>query len=121
MRRVSRWTGLFCLLVLLGGGIPLASAESHPSDVDGMLRKLGRGVANVLTSPAELIRTPELVEHQDGYLAAMTVGILQGAWHTIARIGVGAFEIVTFYAAIPRDFAPIIQPEFVWQQGNWVE
>ncbi len=121
MRRVSRWIGVLCLLVLLGGGMPLASAESSPSHVDGMLRKLGRGLANVVTSPAELIRTPEMVEHQDGYLAAMTVGILQGAWHTIARAGVGIFEIATFYSPVPHDFAPIIQPEFVWQHGNWAE
>jgi len=89
--------------------------------VNGSLRKLGRGVANVIACPAELLRVPTIVGRRDGTLASLTVGLLQGAWQGIVRGATGAFEILTFYAAIPNGFGPIVQPEFVWQQGDWAE
>ena len=89
--------------------------------MDGALRKLGRGVANVASCPAELIRIPTLVGRQDGYLAAMSVGLLQGAWHMIQRGTVGLFEVATFYAEIPKGFRPLFTPEFVWAHGDWSE
>lgn len=108
--------------VVLACGIagPAPSAEGS-SYTDGMLRKLGRGIANVATCPAELIRTPTLLNHREGYLSAMTVGVVQGAWRTVLRGVVGVFEIATFYAEVPKDFRPLMMPEFVHADGNWVE
>jgi putative exosortase-associated protein (TIGR04073 family) len=78
-----------------------------------MLRKLGRGVANVVTCPVELLRTSEQVGRRDGYLAALTVGLLQGTWRTVLRGAVGLFEVATFYKETPNNFTPLIRPEFV--------
>ena len=116
-----RGGGLVGITLLTVGLTTSAWAEATPSRVDGALRKLGRGVANVATAPLELIRTPNLVARHDGYLAGMSVGVLQGAWQAIQRIAVGAFEVVTFYAAIPAGFEQIMKPEFVWTNGNWAE
>ena len=94
---------------------PSGSSKSH------MLRKLGRGIANVATCPLELIRTPTLVGREDGVCAQLTVGIVQGVVRTIARGMAGAYEIFSFYAPAPNHYGPIMKPEFVWAHGNWTE
>jgi putative exosortase-associated protein (TIGR04073 family) len=89
--------------------------------VKGRMRKLGRGIANIATAPAELIRTPELVGRREGYLSAATVGVLQGAWRTVVRAAAGVFEVATFFVEVPPGYEPIFHPEFVWQHGAWTE
>lgn len=86
---------------------------------DKSLHKLGRGVTNVLTCPLELIRTPEKVGRVDGALAGMSVGLAQGLFRTFQRAGVGLFEVATFYVEYPKDYAPIMQPEYVYANGEW--
>ena len=113
--------GLGLAALVVGWAAPVRAEESGSSYIDGALRKLGRGIANVATCPAELIRTPALTGRKDGNLAGLTVGIVQGAWRTVARGVTGVFEVVTFYAEIPKDFAPLMKPEFVWADGNWSE
>ena len=118
-RRRRVLVGLLCMVA--GLAIPISAAAKESAAGNDLLRKLGRGIANVATCPLELIRTPELVGRRDGYLAGMSVGILQGAFRTIARGLVGAFEVFTFYSERPNHYAPIMQPEFVWSHGNWSE
>jgi len=107
---------------MAGTSVPVWSAEeASPSYPEGVLRKLGRGVANIITCPFELIRTPELVGRTEGNIAALTKGIAVGAWRTVVRGVVGVVETVTFFVEIPKDFQPILQPEFVYSHGDWVE
>ncbi len=125
---MGRWTRgvLVGALAVTGilGTMPPAHAkgteESSPYG-HGMMRKLGRGIANIATCPAELIRTPELVTHKEGTLAGLTVGVMQGVWRTLLRGLTGVYEVVTFYAEIPDGFEPLIKPEFVWARGDWQE
>ena len=122
MRSTGKVIGVLCVAAITVGISTQAMAETaSPSRADAVLRKLGRGIANVATCPAELIRVPTLVGRNDGYLAAMTVGILQGAWQTLVRGVAGIVEVATFYAEIPKGYAPLVRPEFVWQHGNWTE
>ena len=117
LRRVS----VFCLvagIVLAASGV-LSAAEVETPYIDGSMRKLGRGVANVFTAPGEIIRMTEIVGQRDGYLAGITVGMCQGFWRTILRESVGLFEVATFYAEIPRHFEPMLYPEFVFAHGSW--
>ena len=100
---------------------PVCAQDAPPSYAEQALRKLGRGIANVATCPAELVRIPVLVGRRDGYLPAMTVGILQGAWKGLVRGVAGLYEVVTFYAETPKDFRPVVTPEFVWVHGDWAE
>lgn len=113
--------GLGLAALVLGWAAPVRAEENGGSYVDGALRKLGRGIANVATCPAELIRTSELTGRKDGALAGLTVGLVKGVWRTVVRGATGVFEVVTFYAEIPKDFAPLMKPEFVWANGNWSE
>lgn len=89
--------------------------------VDGMMGKLGRGVANIVTGPLELIRVPTLVGRADGLYASITAGLLQGLWRGVAREVGGAYEVVTFFLQYPDDFAPVVRPDYVWKNGNWAE
>ena len=124
MRRVSvvSWSAWFLAGMVCVAPAPLFAAEgTSASWVDLSLRKLGRGIANLATAPAELIRTSELVGRRDGYLGALTIGLLQGAWRTVLREVVGAFEVTTFCIEVPAGFGPLMKPEFVWQHGDWSE
>ena len=111
---------MVCALGMLGM-MPNAAAFESSTYMEGATRKLGRGIANVVTSPLELIRTPELVGRRDGYIGGLTVGIAQGAWHAVARFATGAYDAVTFLLPVPRDFDPVLYPEFVWKHGAWAE
>ncbi len=115
------------LLVTAGAHHPSVRAEETAAPEamsygDGVRTKLGRGIANVFTAPLELIRTPELVGRETGSLAAqLTTGIVQGVWQTIVREVAGIYEVLTFYAEVPKGFRPLVKPEYVWKDGNWAE
>jgi putative exosortase-associated protein (TIGR04073 family) len=121
----SRWTCRLALAVVFAGLAATAQAEEGPraAYVKGSLRKLGRGATNVVTCPVEILRSIEHTGRQDGYLAAATVGPLHGLWHGVVRGLAGAFEVLTFYADIPKGsgFAPLVQPEFVLGDWGWFE
>jgi putative exosortase-associated protein (TIGR04073 family) len=122
----SAWRVAACAAVLVVGAAASASAaidetKGGPSYVSGSLRKLGRGISNVVTCPIELPRTIERVSFRDGYVAAATVGVLQGVWRTILRGVVGLFEVATFPAEIPKGFEPLIKPEFAFGRDVWDE
>ena len=125
MGMCSKWAraGVVAAVVLAGLAAPASASEagSRSSYLDGSLRKLGRGIANLATCPLELIRTPQAESYRYGYLEAMSVGLLHGAWRTIQRGAVGAFEILTFYAEIPDHFEPLMMPEFVFANGDWAK
>ncbi|MBI4341405.1 MAG: exosortase system-associated protein, TIGR04073 family [Candidatus Omnitrophica bacterium] len=109
-------------LGILGAVVPAWAGEPvNAPYVSGSLRKLGRGIANVATCPAELVRTPLLVGRRDGLIAELSVGIVQGVWMMLVRGVTGVFEVASFYAEIPKGFEPLVKPEFVWASGSWAE
>ncbi len=116
--------GLGTLMTMLGVyGLAgsLAAAEVAPTSyTDGVSRKLGRGLANVVTAPLELIRTPYLVSQRDGAVAGGSVGIVKGLWAAVVRELAGVVETATCVLPIPKDFQPLIQPEFIYAHGDWV-
>lgn len=74
-----------------------------------VVHKLGRGVANVVSCPIEVLLNVETVAKERGYIAGGTYGVIRGAYRGVIRGGVGVFEIISFL--LPQE--PIIQPEFV--------
>lgn len=60
-------------------------------------QKLGRGISNVteVVRLGELRRSVEQTSLFDGPDAGYTTGVVQGIDRTLARTGVGAYEIVT--------------------------
>ena len=79
----SRMTSLAWCAGMVLVGMAQAVASDGP-DVGpknywhGTARKLGRGVANVLLAPLELIRKPFLVGQADGGVAGATSGWCRG-------------------------------------------
>ena len=97
-------------------------AHADGTYLDGLTRKLGGGLANVVSAPFELLRESYLVGSKDGGLAGMTVGLVRGIGSAIIREGAGLIEVLTFYAPVPvPDFQPLVKPEFIFANGNWAE
>ena len=125
MSRARRGIGILCVAIPWLCVAMAAQAnegeQGGPSRADQICRKLGRGVANIATAPVELIRVPTLLGRSDGYLSAMSVGIVQGAWQAVRRVVAGVVEVATFYADSPKGSGPLVTPEFVWSHGHWNE
>jgi putative exosortase-associated protein (TIGR04073 family) len=79
-----------------------------------MIRKLGRGVANVATGVFEIPISIQEKFYSDGPMAAATYGLFDGIYKLLRRTVVGAYEIVTFPIPFPADYAPIVEPEFLF-------
>lgn len=75
------------------------------------VRQLGRGLANVITGVGEIPLNMYQVNKSDGDIAALTYGLVRGIWRCVVRETVGVFEIITF----PVGWAPIIEPEFIFE------
>lgn len=109
-------------LLILTGLAPQVRAEEGTTgpfygvaSPSRMSRKLFRGVGNVVFGFMELPLTINReIARLDPVTGAVT-GTIKGTARTAARMGVGAFEVVTFPIPTPRDYRPIIKPEFVMQ------
>ncbi len=121
MRMASRKIGWLVAVLGFACMASTVRAEDTVSSSAGLMRrKLGRGLANVLTCPLELPRTASIIASKDGYWSAGTVGLVEGVWAGLRRGAVGVFEILTWPVEVPKGYAPIVQPEFVFANGNWV-
>ena len=91
-----------------------------PGYCDDPLKKLGRGICNTITFPFEFFLQVSRINNTDGPMAAATWGVLKGVGMSCIRLGVGAYEVVTFPFPMPKDYAPILKdPEFMFEEANW--
>ncbi len=85
-----------------------------------MWYKFKRGVTNVLTSPAELPKhiKAEVSEHDGKGSKAIAAlgGTTKGLAYSVARMGSGLWDMVSFNLSIPRNYAPLMQPEYVCEK-----
>lgn len=93
---------------------------ARPGHCDTAIKKLGRGICNVITSPFEIIEQIQRTNNSDGPYAAITYGVLKGVAMIGVRAVVGAYEIATFPIPLPRGYKPILKdPEFFFEDMNW--
>ena len=114
---MKRKTVYFVLLtcVFLLGQATLSFAEETLDERYSWSDKLGRGAANVFTSPLEIVRGIDLTSKSEGAVKGWTIGVVKGLAGTVLRLGAGVIEFVTFPFDFPdKGKAPIIKPEFVW-------
>lgn len=78
-----------------------------------MLRKLGRGVANILTGWIELPKTIYETSVEENIGMGLSVGLAKGLGMTVIRTGAGIYDTVTFPFPIPTDYEPLLEPEYV--------
>ena len=108
-RRLAACTAGAALAVCALTLPPVAGAQE-----DTAARKLGRGVAGVTLGILEIPGNIVQETRTNGAVSGMTVGLAVGLGKFVARELVGAYEIVTAPFPIPRDYAPVLAPEFAW-------
>ncbi|MFC1577045.1 exosortase system-associated protein, TIGR04073 family [Candidatus Omnitrophota bacterium] len=102
---------IICIVVMLV--LSVVVTQSYAQDP---AKKLGRGIANVLTGWVELPKNIYDTSVEDNPLSGLTIGLAKGVGMTIVRTGAGVYETVTFPFPIPEDYAPVLEPEFVFSQ-----
>ncbi len=80
----------------------------------GPFRKLGRGLTNTLTGWLELPKAVYETSVNHNALAGLTLGLATGAGLSIVRMGAGIYEVATFPFEVPKDYDPILNPEYVF-------
>ena len=85
---------------------------------DTPVKKLGRGVCNIVTCPLELFKGIQDAHNENGLFAALTWGLIKGTVNTVIRAFVGAYEVVTFPIPAPSNYEPILtDPEFFGEEA----
>ena len=106
---------------------PASTAECAKPEMKGTcdkpkgdpLRKLGRGLANIITFPMEVPNRISEVNNTDGPMAGITYGLVKGIVMSGFRALIGAYEVGTFLIPMPKDYKPIIKdPEFMLEDWN---
>ena len=99
---------IIAVSVLMVLSIATASYAQDPA------KKLGRGLANILTGWIELPKNIYDTSVEDNPLAGLTIGLAKGIGMTIVRTGAGIYEVATFPFPIPEDYGPVLEPEFIF-------
>jgi len=97
-------TGMILVAAMLAGVCSVQAGYGEK-----VVHKLGRGVANVVSCPIEVLLNVESVAKDRGYIAGGTYGVIRGVYRGVIRGVVGACEIISFL--IPQE--PVVHPEFV--------
>lgn len=99
-------------------GLIFLSSISYAAEIEssGPMRKLQRGFVNVALSPMEISNemAEEKSENFGTFWPSWIPGLARGSVFTVGRALAGVYDIVTFPLPLPKDYAPLIQPEFAW-------
>ena len=113
---------VFCIFGLLASLALIPSAAQaqvdedvyrQNTDIQKMFHKLGRGVSNVLLGWVEVPKNIAREWRNTEPFTGSIVGLIKGFGWGIARTLAGFYEIVSFPFPIPRNYEPIMYPEFV--------
>jgi putative exosortase-associated protein (TIGR04073 family) len=120
---------LAALLVVAGTGV--CQAETEPGDVvEGMGKKLVRGVVNTVTGVVELpVQTIKgyksgvgFIKNETGSKTVGTVlGFFRGIGHAAGRTAHGVVDVVGFWAANPESNDGVgipLDAEYAWEEGT---
>jgi len=103
------------LLVLVGSATRAGADDvtRERKDVSLMLRKLSRGVVNVVTGWVEVPKNIAIRWKDSDPFSGVLWGSAEGIVWGFARTVGGFYEIVSFPFPYPEDYAPLIEPEFI--------
>jgi putative exosortase-associated protein (TIGR04073 family) len=77
--------------------------------------KLKRGLSNLSLGWFEVPGGVSDIGEKHGVGAAATWGLLHGIGKAVQRTAVGVFEVITFPVGLPKNFEPILEPEFLYE------
>ena len=78
--------------------------------------KIVRGLANIVTGWVEIPKNIYDTCVEDNLFSGLTLGLAKGVGMAIVRTGAGIYETVTFPFPIPEEYAPVLEPEFVFNE-----
>jgi len=103
---------LLVVVACMVGALP-AFAMDAGQYAEGAGSKLGRGLVNTATGWGEIPMQSYVGSQEDGVLGGVG-GFFRGIGLGVARTLTGAFEIATFWAPVPEEFKPVMQPATVF-------
>jgi putative exosortase-associated protein (TIGR04073 family) len=88
---------LLILLLTAGiAGLGMADIQAPPQQKYGPVRKLSRAVANIVYGVTEIPVQWARSEQEGGSSEAFAYGTIFGGGKTVARLGYGIYELITF-------------------------
>ncbi len=97
--------------VIIAAMLVLVLAEGNV--YAGPFVKLGRGITNIVLSPAEIIYQPIKLDQTNNTWVAWIGGVPKGILYFPLRLVVGVYETVTFLIPYPKHYAPVMRPETI--------
>ncbi len=102
-------------LVVAFAGAAVADIQSPPASQHTPVRKLGRGISNVLYGWSEIPFTMSATNDVEGNSAAFGFGIVQGVHRAFYRFGKGIYEIATSPAPTYKgSYRPPYSSAYIW-------
>lgn len=132
---------LLALAILSLAGTASADIQSPPGHHYNWSRKLSRGVGNFVFSPLEYVTRWRYTLKEQGPVAAMADGLVEGTKRTVVRMAYGVYEVATFpfpswkltyrppfyrkeyvdnwwgYTEFPQDIGQVTQSSYSRKQG----
>lgn len=88
----------------------------------GAIRKLSRAISNLAFGVIELPFSMDETNSRHGNSSSFSYGIVNGVGRSLARIGSGVYDLLTF--PVPTNhgtYASILPPAVPWVQGGYEE
>lgn len=101
--------GIMILIVAL---VILSMASN--SYAQSMGDKLNRGLTNIVTGWFEIPKNMSAATAKHDFVSAFFIGLPKGLGMTIVRTGAGVYDTATFPIPFPKDYKPVLEPEFVF-------
>lgn len=99
-----------------------ADIQDPPMNEQGPTRKLGRAISNMAFGITELPVTLCQINDREGNSAAAGYGLVRGVGRSIARIGAGVWEFVTFpFPTNKGSYRPALKSNIPWIHGGYEE
>jgi putative exosortase-associated protein (TIGR04073 family) len=91
---------------------PLSFAADNPA------QKFNRGLINIITSPLEIAKQinkgwKQSAKESKPAGKGIFSGFFKGIAYSAGRLGSGVWDVVTFPVKTPKNYAPLMKPEFV--------
>lgn len=78
-----------------------------------MGKKLFRGVINIASGWVELPKNVYVIGMEQNFASGMVIGVPKGILMAVVRTAAGIYDTLTFPIAFPKDYKPVLKPEFV--------
>ena len=110
---------LTTLLIILIISISSPVFAQETSTIKKISNKLVRGVINTITGWVEIPKNIYEIGSETGNpINGLLYGAQKGIGMSIVRTGTGLYDIVSFAFPWPEDYNTLIQPEFIYNEGD---